>query len=302
MPKEGDGFFEHYGVWAILITDPLILLTTTIAFRRFDDVFETLPFRDKESRIHLVEHIVPRFIRHLNFERKTVFAYFLCVIVGFFVWLVNLHQTKSTAMAIETYGNAVFDSRDHFWGYLANKINLFNSWVIVYPLVLFQLVAMSISLFVILKKIELKRLLKPYVLHPDGCYGLSYLGLLNIFLLFPYVLMYIAMWFLTLTHENDYLTMTLAQILVTSVVLGVSIITIYPITKLGRDIGDKTEDKLIRQSIDHRDRPEKLDSRFAFERVCYASSRPSPYTRWSAQVISFTRAVPVLLTALKALL
>ena len=31
----GDGLLEHYGVWAILVTDPLLLISAAFAYRRF---------------------------------------------------------------------------------------------------------------------------------------------------------------------------------------------------------------------------------------------------------------------------
>jgi len=294
LPNEGDGFLEHYGVWAILITDPMLIVAAGLAHRRFLIALDTLPLAPKKESKLSFETIVKPHLEFLNMRSNSKYVYTLLVVVGALSWLNNIRQTIEPS---STYGNDVFDSYQYFWGYYANKLNLFSSWVVVYPLVGFQLVSMSVSIRLILQKLTISGNVAPNVLHPDGCYGMFNLGVLNVVLIFPYFLSYCVVFALLLTHENQYFSIIAPLVGLTVVMVSASFLTVGPITRLGRTIRDKTFRKLESKSKDYNGNNRTLENRFAFERLCYSTARATPYSRWAQALINLLRVAPVVLTA-----
>lgn len=294
LPNEGDGFLEHYGVWAILATDPLLIIATGFAYRRFQIAINTLPLSTKKQTLKAFDQTVETYLNYINMNKSSIFVYYLLVAFGFLCWLNNIRLTVEPT---ETYGNDVFDSSQYVWGYYANKVNLFTSWVVVYPIVGFLLVSMSLSIRLILQRLTSANAIALNVLHPDGCYGMRSLGILNLSLILPYVLAYCVVFALLITHENQYFTIIAALVGLTVTMVSASFLTIGPISTLGRKIKDETYAKLEKKSRDYNGNNKTLINRFAFERICYSTARASPYSKWIQTFLSMFRIVPVLLTA-----
>ena len=151
LPKKGDGFLEHYGVWAILATDPLLLISASFAYRRFVVCLHTLPMVAGDEFNATKDDVVRPYTEFLDLNGRAKFVYALLLFIGILCWLNNLKQTIDPTLI---YGNDVFDGYAHKWGFFANKLNLFSSWVLVYPIVGFQLVTMSISIRIILQRLN----------------------------------------------------------------------------------------------------------------------------------------------------
>jgi len=296
LPDVGDGFFEHYGVWAILISDPLLLIAAGLAYRRFLIAFDNLPLVQKDAEFKTLERLMDPHMSFLNMSGRSKHVYFLLVATGFLCWLNNLRQTIDP---VEIYGNDVFDSAQYYWGYYANKLNLFNSWVVVYPLVGFMLVSMSVSTRRVLMSLVRDNSLKPNVLHPDGCYGMLNFGLLNASLLVPYLLSYGVIFALLITHETTYFSVMTALVGLTITMLVASFVTIGPITGVGRKVRDDTYEALEEKSKSYNGNRKTLENRFAFERICFASARASPYSKWLQTIVNGARVLPVIMTSLK---
>ncbi len=294
LPGVGDGFFEHYGVWAILATDPLLIIAAGLAYRRFIIAFETLPLTSAQKEKGAFSKLFDGHLDFLNMVARSKYVYFLLVLTGFLCWLNNLRQTVDP---IEIYGNDVFDSYQYYWGYLANKLNLFSSWVLVYPLVGFLLVCMSVSTRQVLRKLAQSSDLAPNVLHPDGCYGMLNLGFLNLSLLLPYLLSYSVIFALLSTHEAQYFSIVAALVGLTAVMIAASFLTIGPITGLGKAVQKETFKKLQEKSETYNGNRKAIENRFAFERLCFVTARASPYSKWAQAAINVVRLLPVFLTA-----
>jgi len=296
LPDVGDGFLEHYGVWAILASDPLLIIAAGLAYRRFLIAFETLPVSPKDAESAECSRLVEKHADFLNMAGRSRYVYFLLVATGILCWLNNLRQTVDP---VETYGNDVFDSAQYYWGYFANKLNLFSSWVVVYPLVGFLLVSMSVSTRQILQTVTGENRLKPNVLHPDGCYGMLNLGILNATLLVPYLLSYSVIFALLMTHEARYFSVSAALVGLTITMLIASFVTIGPITGVGRVVRDQTYAALEEKSRTYNGNRKTLENRFAFERMCFSTARASPYSKWLQTAVNGARVIPVVLTAMK---
>lgn len=294
LPGVGDGFLEHYGVWAILATDPLLIIAAGLAYRRFIIAFDTLPLASTEKAKSAFSDLFDGHLDFLNMVARSRYVYFLLVATGFLCWLNNLRQTVDP---IEIYGNDVFDSYQYYWGYLANKLNLFSSWVLVYPLVGFLLVCMSVSTRQVLRQLAQTSDLAPNVLHPDGCYGMLNLGVLNLSLLLPYLLSYGVIFALLSTHETQYFSIVAALVGLTIVMIAASFLTIGPITGLGKTVRAETFKKLQEKSETYNGNRKSIENRFAFERLCFATARASPYSKWAQAAINALRLLPIFLTA-----
>lgn len=296
LPDVGDGFLEHYGVWAILVSDPLLIVAAGLAYRRFLIAFDTLPLAQKDTEYRTLKHLMEPHMVFLNMSGRSKYVYFLLVATGCLCWLNNLRQTVDP---VEIYGNDVFDSAQYYWGYYANKLNLFSSWVVVYPLIGFMLVSMSVSTRRVLINLARDNRLKPNVLHPDGCYGMLNLGILNASLLVPYLLSYGVIFALLITHETTYLSVVAALIGLTITMLVASFVTIGPITGVGRKVRDDTYEALEEKSKSYNGNRKTLENRFAFERICFSSARASPYSKWLQTAVNGARVLPVIVTSLK---
>lgn len=296
LPNAGDGFLEHYGVWAILASDPLLLVATAFAYRQFFISVRTLPINQDEGGTYALQRIIKPFANFINMTGNSKFLYLLLVIVGVLSWLNNLKQTINPSV---TYGNDVFDSSQYILGFIANKACLFISWVIVYPLVGFMLLSMSWAIRQILKQAVFENRVSPKLIHPDSCYGLAKLGTLNIAILLPFVLAYLTMFSLLITHEKTYLSIQIPLVGVTIVLLILSYVTIAPITKLSKRIHRETMTRLAKETVQLEGSRKPPTPKFSLERCCFPTVSPSPYKGITVSMISAIRLLPVALTVSK---
>jgi hypothetical protein len=155
---------------------------------------------------------------------------------------------------------------------------------------------MSVSTWILLKKFTTKNVLNPSVLHPDGCYGLSLLGKLNISLLIPYFLSYFVIFMLLITHEAHYFSIIFPLVFLTIVFLVASFVTIGPIIGLGKRINKETYNRLVSISKTYEKKEKHSDRHFIVERICYQFSSGAPYTKTASAVLNFMRVVTVIMT------
>ena len=267
LPDVGDGFLEHYGVWAILITDPLVLIAASLGAVAFGSCLNGLPLNMKVERAGLFrDRIVSLYYPALGIRSYYKFIYWLMVIVGLLAWVNNLRQTIDP---ISVYGNDVFDAWQYKWGFFSNKVNLFISWVIVYPLAGYVILSHSLCLRLILDRLIRKNLIQPRLSHPDGCFGCAKLGLLNVVLLAPYLLAFIVLFCLLLTHETSYFSVMVPLFGLSVIVLLISFVIIAPVTGLVRRAYVFEEERLTKESRQYPSGQSAKNRRFEFERVVF---------------------------------
>ena len=278
MSNGGKGLSVHYGEWAILISDPLLLISASFAWYQFRVAFRHLPVRDERANPRKIRSIVKPYQARVTLKGEGILFYAVCACVGMLSWLNNIRETRDP---VKYFGHNVFNSADFIYGFLANKFVLFTSWVLIYPAVGFVVVYMCISTFLILRELRNKKLIEPNLLHPDGCYGFSSLGKLNIFLLLPYFFSFFVAFSILITHENLYPSLVLPLAFLTSIFFFVSIITVKPILSLVKSGERKYYLRLVEGSttLNGMKRQEILrfgQREFAFQ---FPVVRPTPVTQ-----------------------
>jgi len=299
LPHGGKGFLNHYGVWAILVADPCALIATAIAWRQFKVAMMELPAGGNPEHSLAVLRLISPYIRFVKLRGNGIHLYLLLVMVGLLGWVNNIYQTTDP---VRFFGHKVFDSTEFMYGFLANKFVLFVSWALVYPACGFVTLSMCLSTFLILQKMKSQRLMRPTVFHPDGCYGYSALGMLNVCLMVPFVIAFVVLFSILITHARLYASIVVPLVFLTLVFLSVSVVTIYPIVSQTKKVEGDLYDKLRFQSRNVRSLDFRTQLSFGVERLCFALSQGSPYSKTSRAMLAVLRAIPVTITVVKLVL
>jgi hypothetical protein len=290
----GTGFLEHYGVWALLVSDPLLLISAAYAYRRFRLAMTRLPIVEgKESKL-MVSRIVRPYADHLRLKRRGIYLYVLFVAIGIIGWVDNLYRTN---YPYTYFDHDVFDSTNFQYGYYATKFALFNSWVLIYPAVGFILISMSLSTRMILIKLTERELIQPRVLHPDGSFGLSELGRLNVILLFPYLLSFVTLFAVMFTHRQAYYSALIPLLILSFIFISISYLTIGPVLVQVQEARKAAFKRLAVEStaFERMDGDKKIV--FAVQRLSFAMSNRSPYSLTTQIALQIMRLVPIAMTA-----
>jgi hypothetical protein len=296
LPHGGKGFLDHYGVWAILAADPLVVISTALAWDQFKQTMVDLPMAHIPGcRIRLMRTVAP-YKRFIRLKENGIFLYVLFTVVGSLAWINNIYQTTDP---VRFFGHKVFDSTEFIFGFVSTKLAFFVSWVLIYPACCFVTVSLSFSTFFILRKSRSAGLIRPSVFHPDGCYGLSNLGKLNICLLVPFLLSFLVIFAILITHERAYASIVVPLIALTIIFIAISIITIYPILSQAKEAETKSYLRLRKLSAKLPQLDFSGELAFGIERVCFAMSNGSPYSRTAKTILTAFRIIPVTITAIK---
>jgi hypothetical protein len=296
MLKGDKGLFVHYGEWAILISDPLLLVSASFAWHQFRIAFRHLPIRDEKGGRSEMRRIVKPYKDFVSLRGSGIWLYVMLLLVGFLSWLNNIRETSDP---FRFFKHNVFDSTDFVFGFVANKVVLFTSWVIIYPAVGFVVVSMCFSTYFILEKLKNNKITEPNILHPDGCYGFSSLGKLNVCLLFPYFFAFFVAFALLITHETIYPSLVIPLVFLTTLFFLVSFITIKPTLAQTKEVRKCYYDKLVNDSMSLPMLRNRDALRFGLERICFAISNGSPYSRDAKSILTAMRAITVAATVFK---
>jgi len=225
-----------------------------------------------------------------------IWLYIIFVCVGLLSWINNIHETNNP---FKYFNHNVFDSTDFIFGFAANKFVLFTSWVLIYPAVGFVVLSMCVSTYFILEKLKARKIIAPSVLHPDGCYGFSSLGKLNICLLFPYFFAFFVVFALLITHENLYASLVIPFAVLVATFFLASFITIKPVLSQVKNVHDSYYSKLVKDSATFSMIRGQEALKFGLERICFAMSSGSPYSRDMKSILIGMRAITAAATILK---
>ncbi|MDR3410747.1 MAG: hypothetical protein P4L87_07360 [Formivibrio sp.] len=272
-------------------------MATGYAHYKFRRTLTRLPVRQSTDSQRELLRLVSPFLKFIAGEGRAIFTYLLCISIGALSWLNNIRQTID---AVPFYHHEVFDSLSHPYGFLAYKICLFVSWVIVYPIAGFLLVSMSISTYVVLQRAWKAKIIRPHVTHPDNCYGFRDVGSLNIALLSPYLLTY-ALMFTIIATLGLYESILLPLVGLTVVFLAMSYIVLMPAYKLLQEVKDTTFQELLRQSETIRAKNTDNTIEFTVARLCFVTATASPYSEKAKIVLVAFRSIPIITVAIKIL-
>ena len=304
LEGEGKGFLEHYGVWAILITDALLILSVSLAHSTFRNAIASIQFsngEDRKDRKDRKEFIGSDLKKYLDFlylipSSKSQYLYYFLVVIGLLSWVNNLYQTANPVLF---YGNDVFDQTNYPIGFIANKINLLLSWVIIYPSCGFILLTICIETRLVLDKAKSAKGLQGNLFHPDKCYGFALLGWLNISLLTPFFIVLAAMLSLSFTHEKLYQSILLPMSLLSLGFIFISFWTVKPVVTQAQAAEESAYKKILK-AINSENQEEVQKAQIA--RLCFATASGSPYTQFVKYALVAIRLIPVSITLTKFLL
>ncbi len=289
LRSPGRGLFDHYGAWAILISDPLLVMAVGYAFHAFTRTFSSLPARDHQKQAKLAQ-LTQRFSGWTSGAGYAAFGYLLCVVLGLFSWANNIRQTIDP---LSYYGHDVFDSFSHPLGFAAYKLCLFTSWVLLYPIVGYAMLTMTVGTWALLKQIRARNLLRPDVTHPDNCYGLRCFGALTVALIAPYLIVYGVMFSLLWTHGSFYRSISIPLVSITILILATSYLVFMPSYLIFRDARAKVYDEMLSRSGQLQRRDDNDILQFAVERVCFAHAE-MPYSGTAKVLLFVMNALPLL--------
>lgn len=299
LPGNGRGLSTHYGVWSIVVTDPLIIISVGIAHAIFRRAIAEIRFNSEDGKRIFFKNIVPTYTRFLYARTYSIWIYYLFVFIGIIAVANNIYQTISP---LGFYGNDVFDDFSYKFGFLANKVNIIISWVIIYPAAGFLLITMCFETRLLLDNARNLGGLKGDLFHPDQCFGFAKLAWLNISLLVPFGFAFVVMFSLSLTHTKLYQSLVLPFVVLSFVFFIASFLIIRPVVKeASKSYADAYNS--ILGAIDKKGWSwDRVNYNIGLTRICLASTRPSPYADFAANVLIMIRLVPAILAVTRLLL
>lgn len=299
LPGTGKGLLNHYGVWAIVATDPLIVISVGIAHALFRRAIVAIRFQDPARRKEFMRVYIKGHLDFLYLKTGSVWVYTFLVSIGGIAIANNIYQTMSPTYF---YGNDVFDDVVYRFGFIANKINLFISWVIIYPSAGFLLVTMCIQTRLLVEQAKKLDGLKGDLFHPDQCFGFARLAWLNVGLLAPYILVFIVMFSLSLTHIKMYQSLVFPFFVVTFLFIFASYWIIGPVSDEARRCYDSAYNSVLGLMS----RPgwswEKINYNLSLTRLCLSTTSPSPYAPVTSKIMILIRLAPATLAIFRLIL
>lgn len=201
----GKGFSQHYGFWVIFISSPLLVLMTSKLLHQFSEMLST-------DEAHLADDAPPALVDEyrsiaqkeldsLRLESKLKYVLFFGILVSFLYLLYNAIKTYYPQ---PTYGHDVFDGWSHRWGYVMTKLYLTPVFLAVYPCAVFITWHITLSMARLLRFAREANILKVNFFAEDNCGGMSKFGLINLKILFVYLLLFSVLGGMVFTHQKTY--------------------------------------------------------------------------------------------------
>ena len=208
----GRGVFEHYGFHVLFLSAPvLIYLAWRVVQNLAKTIAEPLPGSSPAAAAGLpaLRHALLDFVLCRSSREKGFLL--LLRMVGLFAFLANADNTRRPELV---YGQDVFDSSRHTFGYLAGRVFLGYYWIYLLPLIAYIAFA---TMAVIIRLAAYVDELPDYDVScfaSDGCGGFKELGRLMTLVVYLWVPIVVAVIALMETHANFYATLKLSVALV----------------------------------------------------------------------------------------
>lgn len=230
LPENGKGLFQHYGIWAFFISTPIIFLLTIYTIKKFINLISILQNYTIDLKLPLnVQKLIKSQIKSISLKTNTRYILLLFMIIGFMFSIVNIIQTINP---LETFGNDVYDAYNYTWGFIINKFHLCILWVIIYPITIFILIHIYLSILIILRKMYKLNIFRIDVFSEDGCGGVSCFGLINLMIMSIYMCIFCVIIALKFTHTKEYFTINFPMITMSIFFIIHNFIGVYYLHKL----------------------------------------------------------------------
>jgi hypothetical protein len=302
MTGTARGLSQHYGVWSLFVTCPLMLILTILSLSCFATTMDGLHKYSASGHIpDDLADLVRRNLLSIALRTRTRFILILFGIIGFLMTIVNIRQTMNPVV---TYGNVVFDSPPHMRGFLLHKFYLFFLWTFVYPTVLFITLHLTVSLVLVLRHMCLHDLLRIDFFDSDNCGGVSIFGSLNTLMMGVYACFFAVIVALHETHRNQYYTLLLASIVTSLLFFLQSIGTVYYIHKfivIKRSAKLEAINKILTKEMDDINSMTSPTSGLLSLRAYLLSINTYPYSRAAMAIVNALRFAPTVFALFKIL-
>jgi hypothetical protein len=300
MQGNARGLSRHYGFWVQCATTPAIILLSAGALSAFLRAIGSL-------ERYSISGVVPKDLRRLAGSHvisicllgDSRFILYFAMLIGGMWTAVNIVETSNPTA---TYGNPVFDSPEHLYGFLTTKLFLVFNWALVYPITLFIVIHITWSMVLILRYMCSHRLLRIDFFHSDNCGGVSAFGTINLLIMGVYLNFFLVIASLALTHSARYSTLTLSALFASIIFVVQSFGAVYYIHRF---VAIKKHEFLvvINNQLDIQMLTTVAAGQFSSDllmaRNHLISLRTYPYTRQVAAVVNAIRLSPALLGLLK---
>jgi hypothetical protein len=199
LPDRGVGLFQHPGIPVILLSDFFVLFFSASVARAFLMLAKRLPTNGEPSTRRYLRRIVSRGRSSILLGRPALQLFLLSAGIGLIFWTLNATQTLNP---IKYYGNDVFDSYSHKASYIALRIVLGISWVLLYPYCAVAIFSVAGNIFVATRLLRRRNRLAYKTFHPDRSGGFSYVGNINFSVIMAMVTLYCALLSVIHTHHK----------------------------------------------------------------------------------------------------
>jgi hypothetical protein len=214
--NQGVGLLNHYGLLSTIIGNAISLYA---AKKYYDGVCSI-----KASKAVVNKEVIKKSLNDLTvmveLHGKYRFIMYLLVIVGTLFWISNF--------TIHIIGNPVarwglvFDSLDHPWSFVANRLHNFYTWIVIMPFVVHVMICSSLQLKRAMAKAIDEGVLKYDLLNPDQRGGFGFID--NSLLAFNIVaaLVYIEITLHSETFSRLNLEHIIDYIILTALLIGIN--------------------------------------------------------------------------------
>lgn len=290
---DGKGLKNHYGIWAIFLGSPALVLLASLARIKFLQTLQALNKYTIGGDIpHDLRFKIDESLASLDLKRKTRFILLLFIVTGWYCWLLNVIQT---IYPFDSYGNDVFDAYPHWLGFLSFKIYLLILWVFVYPFLSFLVLHIFFSMLSILKRMSEQALFKLDFFHEDNCGGVSIFGTINALLLSMTAIVFATVLAILFTHKGNYYSIWSSVVISFVLIFVQSIFGVYYIhafvQQKKHDVLDAVNRRL-NQSLLTTGSSKHFPEDLLALRNHLASIRSFPYTRGVRFAVNALRFAP----------
>lgn len=289
----GKGLAVHYGIWAIFISSPLLVVFGYAVYSEFLNALTSLSkYTVGDSLPKALEDKVEKHRDSLHLKTSTRYNLWAFIVVGWLCWLLNI---KQTIYPFDSYGNDVFDAYPHLLGFISFKLYLGVLWVLVYPALSFLAAHIFISLTSILRYMGKEELFRLDFFHEDNCGGVSIFGWINLLLLGMTFIVFSTVMAILMTHEGNYATIWSAVVLSLALIIIQSVTGVYSIhmfvQRKKREVLSKLN-KFLNDALLADDEHQSFPQEFLAVRDHIAQIRSFPYTKSARIFVNTIRLSP----------
>ncbi len=210
---------------------------------------------------------------------------------GLFFLAINSYQTTNP---VWYYGNDVFDSSMHTFSYIAMRIVLGLSWVVLYPYSIVVLIAVAGNIYRLTAILKERKRLAYKRFHPDGCVGYAFVGTINFLVILGIAVLYLALGAVVVVHHKLNVLQISGVILLSALLLLSTFWISWPVTSFLSRAQKIEKIRNYRYSI-------SSDSEFAVTKILWILiEKPfSPYSAHQKMVINAVRLLPAAVAGLR---